>query len=179
MASLTNKYLEAMGIDEKQREAILSVHGEVCSELKAERDRFKGEAEKLTDLTKERDDLKAQVDTLTKSGDKSAEIQKAFDDFKAQVEAEKSARTKSDAIRQALKDRKANETTIELLMKCIDIDKAELDGDKLTNADALLNPVQEQYSGLFGTDTEGGVPAKNPPAGKNEPEDPFLKGFGD
>lgn len=177
MATFSRKFLAALGIDEDKIEQIIERHSDVVQEIKSERDNYKESADQVQKLT---DELKAandKVEALTKSGGDVAKVQKEFDDYKAEVEAGKVAAKKSSLVRKALEDAKANPQAVELLMKGIDLDSVELDGDKLKDAEAVTKPIIEQYSGFFGTDTTKGTQPTNPPPGKNEPEDPFIKGF--
>ena len=57
--SLTRKMLKAMGIEEEKIDQIIEAHSETVDSLKADRDSYKEDAEKLKDVQKELDDLKA------------------------------------------------------------------------------------------------------------------------
>ena len=60
--SLTRKMLKAMGIEEEKIDQIIEAHSETVDSLKADRDSYKEDAEKLKDVQKELDGLKAKGD---------------------------------------------------------------------------------------------------------------------
>ena len=60
--SLTRKMLKAMGIEEEKIDQIIEAHSETVDSLKADRDSYKEDAEKLKAVQKELDDLKAKGD---------------------------------------------------------------------------------------------------------------------
>ena len=51
--AMTRKFLKAMGIEEEKIEQIIEAHTETVNALKEERDKFKGDAEKLPTVQKE------------------------------------------------------------------------------------------------------------------------------
>lgn len=106
MASMTRKFLEALGIEDDKIGEILSRHGEVTAEIKAERDALQENADKLAAMTAERDKLQQQVDTLTKASGDVAQVQAEYDAYKATVAAEKLNATKSNLLRKALADKR-------------------------------------------------------------------------
>ena len=54
--SLTRKMLKAMGIEEEKIDQIIEAHSETVDSLKADRDSYKEDAEKLKDVQKELDE---------------------------------------------------------------------------------------------------------------------------
>ena len=54
--ALTRKMLKAMGIEEEKIDEIIEAHTEVVDSLKKERDTYKEDADKLTDVQKKLDD---------------------------------------------------------------------------------------------------------------------------
>ena len=82
--AFTRKMLKAMGIEDEKIEQIMDAHVEVTEALKADRDRYKADAEKLPNVQKELDDLKAD------GGDWKSKYEterKAFADFKSEQTA--------------------------------------------------------------------------------------------
>lgn len=137
---------------------LIALHLGVVDPLKDDVQKYKGDAEKLPGILKELDDLK-------KAGNAS-DVQAAFDAYKQQVESEKSTAAKTAAVRSALKAAGVNrEEFADLLMGKVDLSKVEMDGDKLKDADGLINPLKGSYAGCFGTVTDKGTPPANPPAG--------------
>lgn len=137
---------------------LIALHLGVVDPLKDDVQKYKGDAEKLPGILKELDDLK-------KAGNVS-DVQAAFDAYKQQVESEKSTAAKTAAVRSALKAAGVNRDEFaDLLMGKVDLSKVEMDGDKLKDADGLINPLKGSYAGCFGTVTDKGTPPANPPAG--------------
>lgn len=172
MAQLTRKYLTALGIDADKIDSIIESHTDTLEAIKAERDKLKGDVEKVEALTKERDALSAKVQALEKAGGDAAKVQQEFDAYKASVETEKTNAQKTALIKAALEAEKANPAAIALLMKEIDLSKVELDGDKLKDAKAVVEPVKAAYGAFFGKVNQQGTPIVSPPSsGNNDQND--------
>lgn len=150
---------------------LIALHLGVVDPLKDDVQKYKGDAEKLPGILKELDDLK-------KAGTAS-DVQAAFDAYKQQVESEKSTAAKTAAVRSALKAAGVNrEEFADLLMGKVDLSKVEMDGDKLKDADGLINPLKGSYAGCFGTIEDKGTDKTDPPAGDGSGgKDPFEQGF--
>lgn len=160
--ALTRKFLKSLGLEDEKVDSIIEAHTETVDALKKERDDANARAETVAALEKERDDLRAQ---LEKAGD-AARVQAEFDAYKQQVEADKLNAAKEQAVRRALKDAGVQrDEFIELLMAKADLTTAELDGDRLVDADALIAPLKAAYGGCFATTETHGAPPVNPPLG--------------
>lgn len=151
---------------------LIALHLGVVDPLKDQLQTLKADADKLPDVQKELDDLR-------KAGNAS-EVQAAFDAYKQQVEGEKVSAAKTAAVRKALRSAGVNRDEFaDLLMGQVDLDKVELDGDKVMDESALLDPLKTRYGGCFGTVDEKGTDPANPPpgdGGKKE-KDAFEQGF--
>ena len=66
--ALTRKFLSALGIDADKVDEIINAHTETVDALKNERDKYKADAEKLPEVTRELTSLK---ETVAKNGDKN------------------------------------------------------------------------------------------------------------
>lgn len=159
--ALTRKFLKSMGLEDEKVESIIEAHTETVDALKKERDDAITRAESITELEKERDSLREQID---KAGD-AAKVKAEFDAYKAQVESDRLADQKAAAVRKALKEAGVQREGFEkLLLQGVDLDKVELDGDSVKDADALIAPLKESYAECFATTETKGVPPVNPPA---------------
>lgn len=162
MASLTRKLLKSLGLSDEVIETIIEAHTDVTDALKQERDGYKTKAEAVTALEQECDSLK---DQLAKAGD-AAKVQADFDAYKAQVESDRLDDQKAAAVRKALKAAGVQRESFEkLLLQGVDLDKVELDGNSVKDADALIAPLKESYAECFAVTQTKGVPPVNPPAG--------------
>lgn len=175
--ALTRSYLKSMGLTEEQVNAIIENHTEVTDGLKKERDGYKAKAEAADAVAKERDELKAKLADAEKNGGDAAKVKAEFEAYKKAVETEKTNAGKKSLVRKALEDAGANPAALDLLLGTVALDKVELDGDALKDADAVLNPIKEAHAGLFGTVETHGTPKVNPPQGKETKKDPFEQGF--
>ena len=100
---LTRKALKAMGVDEEKIEQIIDLHTETTDALKAERDNYKTDAEKLQSVQRELDQAN---ETLAKHGkgeviakSEYEKILNEFNDYKAQVTATETKHAKERACR--------------------------------------------------------------------------------
>lgn len=170
--ALTRKFLKALGIEEDKIEEIITAHGETVSALKDEITKAQQGVDDLAAITKERDTLKQRVDALEKSSGDAAKVQADFDAYKKQVEAEKANTGKKALVKKALEAAGANPAAIDLMLGTVDLEKVELNGDGLKDADAVLKPIKEAHAGLFGEVKPNGTPPINPPGGDGKPAAP-------
>lgn len=160
--ALTRKYLKTLGVDAEAIDQIIEAHTDTVDALKRERDEAKEQAEKLADVTRERDELQARVQEMEKSG---GNVKKEFDEYKARIEAEKLAEKQRASVRKALEAEKADPRVIELLLQSVDMSRAEMDGDNVKNAADLVKPVRERYPDSFGVESIGGIARRAPLSG--------------
>ena len=78
--ALTRKLLKGMGLTDEQVDTIIEAHTDTVDGLKADVEKYKGDAEKLPTVQKELDDLKAAGDGGYK--EKYEKEHKAFSDFR-------------------------------------------------------------------------------------------------
>lgn len=174
--ALTRNFLKSMGLTDEQVNAIIENHTDTVEGLKKERDGYKAEAEKVEGLTTQ---LSEANDKLAKAGD-SAKIQKEFDDYKAGIEAEKTTAKKRSAMDALLKDKVgiARESARKLILDAMDMTAYELgDNNQFKDADTITTKMKEKHAEWIGEVKTEGVKPLNPPTGKSEPEDAFIKGF--
>lgn len=161
--ALSRKYLKTMGLTDEQVDTIIELHAETVNGLKAERDQYKAEADKLPDVQKELDDLKGDG---TNWKTKYEAEHTAFDSYKKQVETEQVNAGKIKAAEAALEAAGVKQSSFRsLLMKQVDLDKLELEGDGLKDADNFVAPLKTAFPECFGTTQSGGLPPTNPPSG--------------
>lgn len=160
--ALTRKFLKSLGLDEDKVDAIIDAHTESTDALKKQRDEASGKIADLESITKERDELKAK---LEKAGD-AAKVQAEFDAYKDSVAKEKANASKKNAIIAALKNAGVSrDEFVDLLIGKIDLEQVEMDGETAKNADALIGPLKNNYSGCFGKVETKGEPKVDPPSG--------------
>lgn len=162
MATLTRKFLTALGIESEKVDEIISAHTDTLEEIKQERDTLKTDH---AAAVSERDKLQKRVEALEKTGGDIAKLQKEYDDYKAQVESDRLNAGKTQAVREALRKAGAREQFIDLLLKEVDLEKTEMEGDKLKDAKAVIDPVKAKFGDVFGTVKNRGHEPLNPPTG--------------
>ena len=164
---LTRKMLKAMGIDEDKIDQIIEAHTETTDSLKAERDKAKADAEKVSDLQLQLDKANEQIKAAGDDGYKAKyeAIKEEFDGFKQEIETQKTAKLKSDAYEQLLKDAGVSEKRIATVLKVSDLAGIELDKDgKIKDADKLKETIKTEWSDFIQTSGTQGADVANPPA---------------
>ena len=161
--SLTRKMLKAMGIEEEKIDQIIEAHSETVDSLKADRDTYKEDAEKLKTVQKELDELKAKGDDGWK--EKHDKLKGEFDTYKKDVEAKETHSKKEAAYRAILKDANLSEKGIEKAIKYAEWDKIELEADgKLKGASDHVKAAKEEWAEYVTTTTTTGAKTSTPPA---------------
>ena len=161
--SLTRKMLKAMGIEEEKIDQIIEAHSETVDSLKADRDSYKDDAEKLKAVQKELDDLKAKGDDGWK--DKYEKLKGEHEQYKSDVLAKETQAAKEAAYRAILKDANLSEKGIEKAVKYAEWDKIELGEDgKLKGANDHIKAAREEWAEYVTTTTTTGAKTSNPPA---------------
>ena len=161
--SLTRKMLKAMGIEEEKIDQIIEAHSETVDSLKADRDSYKEDAEKLKAAQKELDDLKAKGDDGWK--DKYEKLKGEHEQYKSDVLAKETHAAKEAAYKAILKDANLSEKGIEKAVKYADWDKIELDSDgKVKGANDHIKAVRDEWAEYVTTTTTTGAKTSTPPA---------------
>lgn len=161
--ALTRKFLEGMGIDDKQVESIIEAHSETVNGLKAERDRYKEQAEKVPDLQKQLEDAKAASGSGDEWEEKYNAEHQAFEDFKAQVATEKADAEKAQAYRGMLMAAGIDPKRIDAIMRVTDLTDVEMEDGKLKDADKLQESAKQEWADfVIKTKVDPANPA-NPP----------------
>lgn len=163
--ALTRKLLKGMGLTDEQVDSIVDAHVETVDALKnriSELETASGEMEKLKKTNAE---LQTKIDDLTKNGNDAAKVQADFDAYKEQIENEKANSAKEKAVRSLLKTSGVQrDAFLDLLMGKIDLSTVEMDGENVKDADSFIAPIKTQYADCFGTVSDNGVDASNPPS---------------
>lgn len=163
--ALTRKFLKGMGLNEEQIDSIIDAHTDTVDGLKADINKYKGDAEKLPAVQKELDDLKAAGDGGYK--EKYEKEHKAFEDYKADQTAKETRKAKENAYREFLKSVGVSEKRIPSILKVTDLDKLEMDGDKFKDADKLTESVKTEWADFIESSNTNGANTQNPPANNN------------
>lgn len=164
-------FLESLGLSEQQVAAVMDEHISVVDALKADRDKYRAEAEKLPDLQKQLEDIKGSEDWKQKFEDEH----KAFEDFKKKTADDAEAAKVKAAYRSLLVDEKIGAKWLDDIMRITDFTGMKLDKEgKLIDEADLRKTIGEKCGAFRTTITEKGAKVETPPtnsAGKMTKEE--------
>lgn len=167
---LTRKMLKAMAIEDEKIDQIIEAHTETTESLKAERDKLKADADKVSELQAQLD--KAN-ETIKAAGTDSYKvkyeaIKEEFDNFKKDIKSKETEKAKVDAYEQLLKDAGISEKRIPAILKVTDIASIEIDAEgKLKDADKLTENIKTEWSDFIQTTGIQGADIPTPPTTTN------------
>lgn len=164
--AFTRKYLSALGIEADKVDEIISAHTEVTDALKAERDKYKADAEKLPGVQAELDKLKSE-----NSGDNSykAKYEKEhseFEAYKAEQEIKNVKANKISKYRDLLRKAGVSEKRMDSVLKVTDLDPIKLDKDgNIEDSEKILGTIKTEWSDFIVKEGSKGADVSTPPGG--------------
>lgn len=173
--ALTRKLLTALGIEAEKIDEIITAHTETTDALKAQRDEYKdevdklnGEVSKLQEAQKELDDLKEAAEKNQNSPYKVKyeELQKEFDAYKNQISEKESQAKKESAYRSLLKEAGIAEQYIDSVLKVsVDaIGSIEFDDkDNVKDAKKISEELADTWHDFVVKKETKGADVKTPP----------------
>ena len=164
--ALTRTILEAMGIEEKKIDEIISAHAETMSALKQQRDSYKAQADELAEVQRKLDEANETI----KANDSDAwkvkydTIKEEYDNYKSDISAKETTRAKQAAYREVLKAAGVSDKRIDSIIRVSDIDSVELDeSGKIKEADKLTESIKNEWADfIVSTNTQGANTATPP-----------------
>lgn len=169
--ALTVKLLKGMGIDDEKIEAIIAAHTETTDGLKADRDKFKKQAEQVPDLQKQLEEAEAASGSGDEWQQKYQDEHQAFEDFKAQVETEKAEADKAQAYRGMLMAAGIDPKRIDAIMRVTDLSQVEMEDGKLKDTEKLQESAKQEWADfVVKSNTQGSNPATPPEHKEKMPE---------
>lgn len=163
--AFTRKFLSALGIEADKVDEIITAHTEVTDGLKAERDKYKADAEKLPAVQKELDELKSANTGEDPYQQKFEELQKEFNDYKAEIESRDATAKKEQAFRAILKEIGISDKVLDNVIKVSDVSKIEFDDKgEVKGKEDLKKSLSSEWSGFIATKKNEGANSANPPA---------------
>lgn len=161
--ALKRTFLKGLGLNDEQIEAVIEAHAETVDGLKADVNKYKGDAEKLPGVQKELDDLKAAGDGGYK--EKYEKEHAAFEDFKKTQKGKETKEAKEKAYRDLLKEAGVSEKRIDSVMKVFVHDDINLDeSGKIKDADKVVENVKKEWADFIVETNTTGATTNNPPA---------------
>lgn len=148
--AFSRKALKAMGITDEQIESIIELHTESIDAIKADRDKYKDDAEKLSDVQRQLYEANSKIEAAEKDDYKGKyESEKAaHDKLKEDIKVKETTAKKSTALKAYLKEKGYSDNGITKITKYGDyIKDIELDEDgKIKDADKLIGKVESEWS---------------------------------
>ena len=168
--ALTRKFLEGMGIEDKQVESIIEAHTETVNGLKADRDKYKEQAGKVPDLQKQLEEAKAASDGTDEWQQKYEDEHQAFEDFKAQVASERADAEKAQAYRGMLAKAGIDPKRIDAIMRVTDLSEVEMENGSLKESGKLEEAAKKEWADFIVKDRREGSNPETPPDTKGNVE---------
>lgn len=148
--AFTRKALKAMGLSDEQIDSLIELHTESIDAIKADRDKYKEDAEKLSDVQRQLDEANSKIEAAEKDDYKGKyESEKAaHDKLKEDIKVKETTAKKSTALKAYLKEKGYSDNGITKITKYGDyIKDIELDEDgKIKDADKLIGKVETEWS---------------------------------
>lgn len=177
--ALTRKYLAALGIEAEKIDEIISAHAESLEAVKADRDKYKGQVDELTEkgkkdaeavanAQKELSDLQKQVeaDAKNREGKDYDKLKEEYENYKAEQEAKAVRSAKETALKELLSDMKMSDKGEKQVLKWMGVDGFELDeSGKIKDASALRKSIKEDWGDYIQTEGAKGAETATPPGG--------------
>jgi len=172
------------GIDEEvAAKASKNIKTDIGKEF-VSKEQYSKKVNSIAELQTKYDTLEADFGTMEGKAKDADKYKKDYNDlvvehnnYKTEIETKESNATKSSKLKESLKAVGFNEKIIPLLTKEFDLEKMEIEEDKIKGWEELSKGVKENYKDFITTtNTEGNPPATPPttPAGN---DDPFLAGL--
>lgn len=167
--AFTRSFLKEQGLEKEQIDNIMEAHTEVTDALKAQRDEYKVNAEKLPSVQKELDDRK---NGTAAEGDKYKAkyetLQKEYEQYKTDVATKETTAKKEAEARRILRENNIPDKYIEKILKysAEEVAAIEIDDDgKATKTEAFIKTIDSDWSDYKTTQKKEGANTATPPDG--------------
>lgn len=160
--ALTNAMLKAMGIENDQRDQIMTAHQEVLESIKAERDELRDTAAKVPSLEKQIEDLKAAQPTEDWEA-KYNELKTEYDGYKDKVKTEQAQAEKAQLYRSLLRESGVDEKRIDAIMKVTDLEGIGVENGAITDQDTVKQAIADEWGAFITHTNTQGANVDNPP----------------
>ena len=165
------------GIDaEIAEKASKSIKSDIGKEF-VSKEQYNKKAGSISELEEEVKTLKTEKTDLEAESLKASKYKTDYDNtvtelnnYKKEIETKESNATKSSKLIESLKSEGFNEKIIKLLTKEFDLDKIEIEEDKIKGWEELSKGVKESYKDFITVTGAEGNPPANPPTGGGKAE---------
>lgn len=169
--ALTRSMLKGMGLTEEQVGAIIDEHTSTIEGLKADRDKFKAEAESIPKLKKEIEDLKASIDSAGNNDwqEKYEKEHNEYEQYKAKVAEDARELECKNLYKALLIENGVGESHIDSILRVTDFKEIKKGEDgQLENKTKLVEDIKSAWSGFITSTSTQGAGVENPPAGSGQ-----------
>lgn len=177
--ALTRGMLKGMGLTEEQVGAIIDEHIATIDGLKADRDKYKADAESLPEIKKQLEDYKKKAESSEDNEwqEKYKKEHADFEQYKAQVAEEKRENECKALYKDLLLNNGVGESHIDSILRVTDFKNIKTGEDgKLENVDKLNEEIKTAWAGFIVSKGTQGASVENPPAGgSNMTKEAFSK----
>ena len=152
--AFTRKALKAMGLTDEQIDSLIELHTESTDAIKADRDKYKEDAEKLSDVQRQLDEANSKIDAAQKDDYKGKyELEKAaHDKLKADIATKETAANRLKGFKDEAKKRGYSDEAIKQYLDSKSHDPMERikydDEGKATNFDDVFKGLDEAFPKL-------------------------------
>ena len=155
----TRSFLKSIGLNDEQIEAAMEEHTAVTDALKKQRDSYKEQAEKASELQKKLEEVENGEDFKAKWEKEHQD----FEDFKKKTESDATAAKIRSEYRKLLAESGISEKRLDSILKVTDISKMKLDKDgNLEGVDDLKKSISSEWGDFVTTVTEKGAVVEKP-----------------
>lgn len=123
--AFSRSYLKSCGLTDEQVSSVMEEHTSIVDALKKERDAYKTDADKLTEVQRELETLKGGEDFKAKYEKEHQD----FETYKADIAKKAQLEKVQAAYRKLLLDEKISEKRLDGIIRLTDFDKIKLDKD--------------------------------------------------
>lgn len=169
--AFTRKALKAMGLTDEQIDSLIELHTESTDAIKADRDKYKEEAEKLPDVQRQLKEAESKIEAAEKDDYKGKyESEKAaHEKLKGEIATKETAANRLKGFKEEAKKRGYGEEAIKTFLDSKSHDPMERikydDDGKATNLDDVFKGLDEafpKHKVISGTDNfKPNIPAES------------------
>jgi len=167
--ALTRAFLGGMQLTGEQISAIIEAHTESTDALKAQRDEYKAQLEKLNGVDAELKALKKSTEGSDEWQKKYEAEHKAFEEYKVEQTTKETKAAKENAYKSLLKENGIREKSIEAILKVTDLSSIELDEKgAIKDAKEISKGIKTEWSDFITTTQTSGAQTQTPPDNANQ-----------
>lgn len=157
--ALTRKMLKAFGIEDEKIDEIIEAHAESVEAVKAQRDEYRAEAEKVPALQKQLEEM----GDPSEYRDKYDAERKAFEDYRRQVDADKAETEKRGLYRDLLVRSGIDPKRVDSVLKVSDLSNVTVKDGAIEGADEIAGGIKADWADFIVATRTEGAPVPKPP----------------